>query len=412
MKNILENMSNRGGVYIIVNVLDCKAYIGQAKKFNDRSHLEELEKGTDNDKLQKAYNNPKWEFVYFVACYTEDNPTKEFLNKYEKLYMSLIEDLGFHLYNLNIRREDREPINLNISKEEYDEAIIELKKDFKKRFDKEPEELVIADMEIRRAALEYYVNQRLDKNNNSQNLFSSDRFLFNRARIAQIFQTEEISLASLDLSELFISKAGNYIGEGIDQIINYEVQTIKNTGYCLWTLANNAVSVKDIRESCRKREAQGKEIYVLFSYTPSSAYASKSATRHSYLKKSEIALLHSNEMEFLKFEQQNGRYFVPKEIDCTAANSVSASALVIQDIFLLKENVLEDEFKKLYYAVRKGHNLTEAANGFKQRSTSYLLRKENQEQVDILSVCTEGKQRSMCFLAKLAAPYIIELVPE
>ena len=36
-----------GGIYIILNVKKAKAYVGQAKNFNDRTHLDDLIKRLD-----------------------------------------------------------------------------------------------------------------------------------------------------------------------------------------------------------------------------------------------------------------------------------------------------------------------------------------------------------------------------
>ena len=57
MDNGMRDMANRSGIYVIVNIMDCKAYVGQARNFSKRSHIAELAQGTDNDRLQKAYDD-------------------------------------------------------------------------------------------------------------------------------------------------------------------------------------------------------------------------------------------------------------------------------------------------------------------------------------------------------------------
>lgn len=42
------NLSNCSGIYLILNIIDWKAYVGQTvNSFNNRDHIYELEKGKD-----------------------------------------------------------------------------------------------------------------------------------------------------------------------------------------------------------------------------------------------------------------------------------------------------------------------------------------------------------------------------
>lgn len=61
---------NKIGIYLIVNIIDCKVYVGQTKNFDNRTHSYELFNGNDNSNLQSDYNNKELnrEFVYFIVA--------------------------------------------------------------------------------------------------------------------------------------------------------------------------------------------------------------------------------------------------------------------------------------------------------------------------------------------------------
>lgn len=402
VNNSKENDNN--GIYIIVNVVDCKVYVGQTKKFINRSHLETLGTGKDNVNLQADYDDKsrELEFVYFIAGYSPIVLSKNELEYYENLYMTLMEKIGFTLYNTR-KKESQVPDDF------YNLAFPKLQNDFLIRFGKTAKELAHSDLETRQQALEYYASQRLT------NKFCEDYFFFNRNRIKQILGREEISLSDLDLEEMFFSKAGNYVGEGLDQILSTKVRTIARTvngkplEYCLWAFANNAVALDEVNNRCLIREEQGKDIYVLFSYTFSSKYVGKDKMEHMFLRKKDALCLSPRELEFLKFENgEKGCYLVPPQSVCTAASTTSTNAFIIKSISLLKENINEDELKNSYSAVRKYGVLSDATKDCKQRGTIYLKRKENFGNTGITEH-TAPDHRTIYFIAKLAAPYIVRL---
>ena len=60
MINFYKERQNRniGGVYIIVNVLDCMAYVGKSNDLTSRTNEADLRNGSDsNTNLQRAVNN-------------------------------------------------------------------------------------------------------------------------------------------------------------------------------------------------------------------------------------------------------------------------------------------------------------------------------------------------------------------
>ncbi len=402
------NLSNCGGIYLILNIIDWKAYVGQTVNFNNRDHIYELENGKDNTDFQRDYDEGT-EFVYMIAYYYD--PDKEIkktnINTYERMYMSLMENLGFSLYNIQCNntdqaRENRSINNLGVGTKFYSDAEKEFNKDFKERFGIYPNELSENSNSRRKEALEYYAKERLKLEK-----FAGDRFLFNRQRIQSLFNNNSRSIRSLDIDEMFISKAGNYLGEGIDQIVNYELTSINKNNYCLWTFAYNSVSHEVVKKRCVMRQQMNKDIYVLFEYTPSNVYASSEQKQFGCLKKENAKELTDDELDFLSFERgKNGDLCVPADIDCTATATQSTSAFVIQELFLLDEVFDSNSFNDYYQAIRE-KGLQDISKGGLQRCTHYIRSKDKDFELE--DVLEKSVRRKFCFVGKLAAPYILLL---
>lgn len=401
------NLSNCSGIYLILNIIDWKAYVGQTVNFNNRDHIYELEKGKDRTAFQRDYDEGT-EFVYMIAYYDPDKEIKgATLDTYEQMYMTLMENFGFSLYNeqhnkTDQARENRSISNLGIDEDFYLDAKKEFNKDFKERFGISPVELSESSNSRRKEALEYYAKERLKLEK-----FAGDRFLFNRQRIQSLFNNNSRSIRSLDINEMFISKAGNYLGEGIDQIVNYELTSINKNNYCLWTFAYNAVSHEVVKKRCVERQQMNKDIYVLFEYTPSNVYASSEQKQFGCLKKENAKELTDDELDFLSFERgKNGDLYVPADIDCTATATQSTSAFVIQELFLLDEVFDSNSFNDYYQAIRRNNELQDISKGGFQRCTHYIKRSKDFKLDDILE---KSVRRKFCFVGKLAAPYILLL---
>lgn len=401
------NLSNCSGIYLILNIIDWKAYVGQTVNFNNRDHIYELEKGKDRTAFQRDYDEGT-EFVYMIAYYDPDKEIKgATLDTYEQMYMTLMENFGFSLYNeqhnkTDQARENRSISNLGIDEDFYLDAKKEFNKDFKERFGISPVELSESSNSRRKEALEYYAKERLKLEK-----FAGDRFLFNRQRIQSLFNNNSRSIRSLDIDEMFISKAGNYLGEGIDQIVNYELTSINKNNYCLWTFAYNAVSHEVVKKRCVERQQMNKDIYVLFEYTPSNVYASSEQKQFGCLKKENAKELTDDELDFLSFERgKNEDLYVPADIDCTATATQSTSAFVIQELFLLDEVFDSNSFNDYYQAIRRNNELQDISKGGFQRCTHYIKRSKDFKLDDVLE---KSVRRKFCFVGKLAAPYILLL---
>lgn len=117
-----------GGIYAIMNIPEWKVYVGKAKTFNKRDHAFELDKGIDSRKLQRDYDSGV-EFIYMVLyikkdladeqIFIRDKNDNDQLNELEQMYMTLLEEFGFDLYNeqcnnYKISSQNRSIKNLNI----------------------------------------------------------------------------------------------------------------------------------------------------------------------------------------------------------------------------------------------------------------------------------------------------------
>ena len=407
-----KNLSNCSGIYVILNIIDCKAYVGQALKFNNRDHIYELEKGLDNTNLQTDYDNDDLEFVYMVLIYLDEEISKDELNRYEKFYMTLMEEFGFELYNEQCNnstqaKNNRKIDRLGFSEEFHNDAQNQFINDFISRFDIEPCKLASSCRERRKQALEYYANKRLQPQGMEEFKKNGDRFLFSRQRIQRLFTKKIEKDNSLDIDEVFVSKAGGYLGEGIDQILHYECEIQKNRNYCLWTFSANAVSYENVKKHCEKRQKEHKNTYVLFEYTASNVYASAEPKIFSKLRKKYALKLAEEERTFLSFyEGSYGHYYVPEDINCTATGETSVRAFVIQDFYFIDGVYNYDEACKKYKVVC-ADKLKDIDRIGCQRSTYFMS--ANQANMKLSDITEKPSRRKFCFIGKLVAPYIIPL---
>lgn len=400
----MGNLSKQSGIYAIVNIMDSKVYVGQAKEFNNRDHFLQLKKGNDTKRLQADYDREK-ELVYFVLGNlnqeTEWNDTD--LDSFEKMYMTIFEDLKFELYNCNIQRKNREIESLeDFVKGQYHSAVESLNNDFLMRFVVKAKDVPKLTEGEKKEMLEQYARNRLE-----HQVETSDRFFFNRNRIEKIIDNTMPleKLESLNLDEFFFHKVGNYLNEGIDQIIDGGKQKILDNEYCLWAFAANAVNAETVRSLCRERAKHHTDTYVLFSITPSSKYASSESHKQSVLKGKDCKDLTTDEIAFLNLQEAGKKdYTVP--VACTAKSSTSANAFVIQEIFFIDRDIEKSKLAENYLAVNKAGNLYQHT---KRKVCSTFYMRSNKKLHDNKALFETPDNKSFCFLGKLAAPYVIKL---
>ena len=397
--------NNGRGIYIILNILDCKVYVGQAKRFWKRTHLETLQRGKDNSNLQTDYNNGS-EFVYLVVRNLYDD--SEDLDKYERLYMTLLEDFGLTLYNHNISKKDRNSEKLGFNEAERlseEDKIIKL---FLKYFNIEPKDLVKFDSSQKICVWNCYKANRLKRVEGSDDC---DILLFDRNTIRNIIGSKEIRLASINISEMFISRAGNYVGQGLDQILYCKVEDIKKYGYCLWAFANNHVCAETVRRLCEKRRNNNEDTYACFTFTNSTTYSFSYNVSYNCLTRKTCKSIEnefSNEKEFLRLQGIGSNLKLPDGINCTSSYRASVNAFVIQEIFPTDDVIDFDKLDEQYEAVNKYERPYAIINS----KTCFIRRKDGEKTDECNSICAEESGRQVSFIAKLAAPYVIALNQE
>lgn len=406
-----------GGIYFILNIFENKVYVGQAKDFDNRTHISNLyngqfkEKRHDNINLQNDYNDPvkNLEFVYFPVSTTDevfdkkDSENKKILDTYEKLYMTLMEQTyGYELYNIQIPDKNRklEKLKSNLYSESViEEAKTELENDFKEKFGLGVKELRDATIEEKKSALEYYVNRKLEGK-----ISKKDRLFYNRNRIASIFEkynSKSQSITKLPLNELFYSPAGNYVGEGIEQILYQKLATIKENGYCLWAVANNSFTINNFL----KKHSNKESFYVLFKFTPSTIYASTLPYIHKYIRKKNNPTVDENAIKSLNLtELKRNIYELSETTTCTASSSKSSKAFVIDQLFLLNEDIDMVAFNSMYKSYANNGEISED-NRIQQKTALKVKVNEN----SINDICIPPNHRSLCFAARLVAPYVLHL---
>lgn len=407
-----NNLLSYGGIYAILNIRDFKAYVGQAKHFINRTH-NELKNGLDNPNLQSDYDNPDIDFVYMILWYDNWNvdhifskKEKEDLDKHEKFYMTLLEDFKFTLYNKQHNKQNsrtnRTLDKLNITESFYNEAKEDFINSFEQRFNISPYKLFKSPIKCRLQALDIYENKRKRKE------FSDDIFLFGKQRLNHIFSNKIVTTLK-NIDEIFISKAGNYLGEGIDQILHYEINSIKKHNYCLWTFSTQGVSYAPVRQYCLEREAAHKDTYVLFEFTTSTLYANAASKKFSQLshEKEKSVELSANEIGFLSFDiGDDGHYYVPDDIDCTATSSSQTKAFVIEDFFLLDDVLNVEKIRNNYKAIQQ-KGVVDGIHSFSKRTTQFI--KANNPLIQLSEITEKPSRRNFCFVGKLVAPYVLSL---
>lgn len=515
-----ENIAKRGGIYIILNLTgelqganeDLFArnakrrhlaynkehpfvYVGQAKDFSKRTHLESLASGKDSSKrLQQCFDkleeNGRDELVFFPIVYVDltealksdgklDNKrARQILDPYEKLCMKWMNEHGYNLYNiqswgtLDCAMKDDCDISDSEIKNYEDELLPAVEKDperlrimiqcrrslekqFVVRFGKGPAELAQMSRGERKKSLEQYVKIRLNYADNRTKCWKQkdveelkkgwepyklDRFVFSEDWLRKnCFINKETNnpgqdfFSVSDKNKLFFSKAGNYISEGVDQIVRYESRTIANHGFCLWSFATNAIAKSIVQELREAAASDDEELYVIFSLTYSESYSSKQEYSHRLLNKEDVKALDSlflgegstkevvrKEYEAFrnKLEPNGDALRIPIYMDSTAAGENSCKAFVISNLYPLKDAFTVDSLVGNYEALKERvRNMngeietTYDMRTFSQRGTFCLRKREGATAK--LSDCTEeNSRRTVSFLAKLQAPYVVELCRE
>ncbi len=422
-----------GGIYIIVNILGGRAYIGQAVNLSARTHKSDLENNREpNMKLAQDFADNA-ELIFFpVLVGTKESDA---LNCYEALYMTVVEDHGgFELHN-----SDKQPLRANRRFEilEKNDIIIsqniscggnfieQVKKqfdeDFKLRFGATMKELSHADSTAREDALKHYMQVK-DKIPHTSGYFTKDSFI-------RKYDIETKSIKDLDLGRMIVTSAGTYLKEGIEEILSYEIPVTKNPdlGYCLWTFGNK-INTQFGRRFCREWcEKDEKDIYLLIRYTGSQDHSE--SIDYNHFNREDFNNLSGSEKKLLLgkncTEEDIAQLNIPKEINSTGT-SKARHGFVITDFYLVKEHFnftsLVPQFNSIVKTKSKNPDVVQTklpGGGYLKSATDSLkkghcdtvcLQLKEGNHVVLPELSVDDSDTTDFILAKLAAPYIVDIV--
>lgn len=394
------------------------AYVGKADNFSKRldSHLAEMEdalkkRGSDeNINLLKHFiEGHELVFIPAIKLSVPD------LETYERFCMDLMEEYGFTLDNIN-RGE------YNLSEEVKEECRAELEEGFQLRFETSPGLMAKASLEERKEMLEKYAGKRLESFEQKENTFAGDRFIFSRAYFKN--KLGEKSLAEIDLGDqFFFSKAGNYIGDGLDQIIDYESRAIAKHGYCLWTFAGNAIARETIHRVYKQWAKEDKGVYAILTMTFSQDASDGQKTRYPVLKKDEANIIKKafegkTEAFFGEMDEVQNGYLVADDIDVTAKGAkkkrnTTCEAFVIEQLYLLDRTYNPKQVADFYGAVQGDDTFyAHRIDYIGTKRSSFFMRRKESAVGEFWKAGIEDGSNRMSFLAKLAPPYVVVLSDE
>lgn len=422
-----------GGIYIIVNILGGRAYIGRSGNLCTRTHKTELTlKIEQNKKLAQDFADNA-ELIYFPVLVGTSE--RDALRCYETLYMTVVEDHGgFELHNSdeNPIRENRlfeilEKNDIIISqnashggnfieqvKKQFDE-------DFKLRFGATMKALSQADSTAREKALKHYMQVK-DKIPHTSGYFTKDSFI-------RKYDIETKSIKDLDLGRMIVTSAGTYLKEDIEQILSYEIASTRNPdlGYCLWTFGNK-INTQFGRRFCREWcEKDEKDIYLLIRYTGSKNQDAPIAYNH--FNRADFNTLSESEKKLLLgkncTEEDIAQLNIPEEINSTGT-SKARHGFVITDFYLVKEHFnfasLVPQFNSIVKTKSRNSDVVQIklpGGGYLKSATDSLkkghcdtvcLQLKEGNHVVLPELSVDDSDTTDFILAKLAAPYIVDIV--
>lgn len=431
MENYYVEKQTEGesGIYIIVNIMDAKAYVGKATDLSNRTHKQDLRRRFDNQNLQADYDKGV-KLVYFKLFY-DPKKANAYLFNYEKFYMTLVEDYGgFELYNSNENpkkenRTEEELRKLTYNDYTFDsllsDAKVHIDKDFQCRFDMTMQEIVQANRTERQNALNKYWEKRI--------LFTNETPYFSKDYLSKTYDMKAISLKELNPDRMLVTTAGVYLNESLYDILDYETKAIQEYGYCLWTFGRK-INTQFGRAFCSNWvQNSGKDIYLLIRYTSSGDKSEVTSFRH--FNRTDFNRLSAEEQRLLLGKDGDAcELLIPENINATGTKNAS-HGFIIEEFCYLKEHFDFEEFKKLFWAVSKSSSYavgiypnmnrpkavlsdaTASLNG--HHDTSCLCMKDDCNLSSLLHKEIENPNRDNIagytnyIVAKLKAPYIVDI---
>lgn len=411
----MEGQPNLGGLYVIINILDCGAYIGKSNNLYRRqsTHNNDLEHGIDSRKLQHVYNEGAQLADFPLEFQVLGNTSDPQLLDYEKAFMYAVLESGFELYNseqspsrkrltkqalLRNQHSFRTENDLQSAMDLFDTVI-------KERFGgKTMKELVNLSRSDREKIWEGYLHNPDRLKRKIGHFYKND--------MSDLFGMEKINIRDINPEKLVFTKAGAYLGQGILEIMECESREINKRGYALWTLAN--LNAEATRRFCANKD---QTVYALIQYTAS--HNNRGSMPHVFKFFSET--MFSGRMPCLTEEEilsiypngilldERGRHLIPPVEDTPVTGSSKASqALIIDKFFCVTEHFALQDFLPFYFSVDKNGNMKEAADSIQGINSTICLQRKDSHDLKDLHILGNGETTDY-ILARLKAPYIIDL---
>lgn len=444
MKNynyIIEIPNTNNGIYVIMNIVEKRAYVGLAKNMKNRTlnHFEALcgvNKAGKKDSNRNIISEKNKQFLHFAIEQEKDTIDNGLLHNLESLYMYITKRMGFELYNIAKQGVTDEVIQSSDTL--YQEKVKVLKDKFEFLTGKELEKVLSSDIIERKQIWDKIVSQYENKNNRDIICLSidsykedvqedKDKFQVIKKRLSSFalskdilrdnlgIKWEEKSIFDEDLkhnSQVWVSNFGCHNGETPYEILlkmNMD-KSISSDKCAYWALKK--VNEENFR---REYENDNSDVYIIFKSTTSDNSGGENETKKidTIMSKSQIYendkrirqenkpdLMHSMYV-YDKEKHTNvwkslprGLSYVtipPKSIEERSGNKTVA--FKISEFYLCKENFSATDY------LRKENE--SPLSTYKVTFDSSMT--ENNSEIIVDGSNTE------CFIAKLEYPYVVQI---
>lgn len=319
----VEKTGNVPGIYLISNKKENSVYIGQAKELKRRmmQHVKYLFLGCDNNaSLQKEFDNFEKGYQYRILKVCECEIDE--LDFYERLYYIAAKSMK----NIKNVHNKQEPNNsYDGTKKQIEEAINTIKDVLEIKNDNGSMHLFKSMQSMR---------DWIEKSN--KEIINDAKEILNNASLNPCLG--EISIKELHkrnkIGCIMLGVAGDYVKsldndekkevETITEILATKIADIALYGKCLWATAGPEISLfKEFYKNGKFNES--KKLYVLFRLTVFKFSKGEESVKYSWTDDEGIKLY------------------------ATSTDKKTNKALVIKNIWTVKEDFEYDDFEKLYY---------------------------------------------------------------
>ena len=486
---LLERPQYSNGIYAIFNIITKQAYIGQSVNlpFRTKQHIEAiLQKNEDIKKqIKKLKRNKKStqdnikllmeerkEFVHFVIEFDDeidsktavergendksdriyDADEKVDLDGYEKLFIRIVKDMNFGLYNINFANITDEEIEQQHSfvytqKEEMRRLLTDKLTEV---FCKHPSEILSMEKTEAEAHWKYIVDKYkqkaadeinyfvLDSLDNEESKISFDKavyvlktFWFSKtnANAMDIVWNDSNTLSIFDEKLNFkdgviIAKLGPHNCEPPYEILQRMSMNINTLGYSFWAFRRLCGT-----KICEK-VAANQELYIIFLTTPSEQKAEAQKNKTNIYEKitrekvndknqrikdrnTTVDLYSVMHAYYNEDADDNGKWeqINPQHLYVTIpASKEIAKSFIIEKLWFCKEAFNVSGLFECFNTF-PDRRKEEAKNTFRGQTTFiYAEQKEEKELSDCIDVLrSPNSENTNCLIAKLKAPFVTQI---